>query len=139
MAIAIFAQAKTFVYREFPLLSSAFYLKVTMTTPILSFQPTFTHLQEHIEYPKTGVLSKVLLQSKACQYTLFCLAADTNISEHSSTRNAVVQGLEGKGILTLEGKDIALEPGVFIVMPANAPHALRAIENLAFLLTLSQP
>lgn len=110
-----------------------------MTTTILSFQPTSTHLQEHIEYPKAGVLSKVLLQSKVCQYTLFCLAADTNISEHTSTRNAVVQGLEGKGILTLEGKDIALEPGVFIVMPANAPHALRAIENLAFLLTLSQP
>ncbi|WP_228040919.1 hypothetical protein [Nodosilinea sp. LEGE 07088] len=35
-------------------------------------------------------------------------------------------------------KDIALEPGVWVVMPANAPHALRAIANLAFLLTLSQ-
>lgn len=110
-----------------------------MTTAILSLQPSFTHLQEHIEYPQAGVLSKVLLQSKICQYTLFCLAADTEISEHTSTRNAVVQGLEGKGILTLEGKDIALEPGVFIVMPANAPHALRAIENLAFLLSLSLP
>jgi quercetin dioxygenase-like cupin family protein len=110
-----------------------------MTTTILSFQSTFTHLREHIEYPEAGVLSKVLLQSKVCQYTLFCLAADTEISEHTSTRNAVVQGLEGKGVLTLEGKDIDLVPGGFIVMPANAPHALRAITNLAFLLSLSQP
>ena len=110
-----------------------------MKIPILSFQATFTRLQEHIEYPKAGVLSKALLQDKTCQYTLFCLAADTEISEHTSTRNAVVQGIEGTGILTLEGKDISLEPGVFIIMPAHAPHALKAISNLSFLLTLSQP
>ena len=110
-----------------------------MTTTILSLQPSFTHLHDHIEYPKAGVLSKVLLQDTVCQYTLFCLAADTEISEHTSTRNAIVQGLEGKGILTLEGKDIDLDPGVFIVMPANAPHALRAFTNLAFLISLSKP
>ncbi len=30
-----------------------------------------------------------------------------------------------------------LEPGVFVFMPANAPHALEATSNLAFILTLS--
>lgn len=110
-----------------------------MANAILPLQATFTQLQEHIEYPQVGVLSKVLLKAKTCEFTLFCLAAATEISEHTSTRHAVVQGLEGKGILTLEGQDIALEPNVLIVMPANAPHALRAEENLAFLLTLSQP
>lgn len=97
-----------------------------------------TPLQNLIEYPEAGVLSKVLLQDKCCQYTLFCLAADTEISEHTSTRNATVNAIEGKGILTLEGKEIVLEPGVFVYMPANAPHALKAEENLAFLLTLSE-
>lgn len=110
-----------------------------MANAILPLQPTFTHLQEHIEYPQTGVLSKVLLKANTCELTLFCLATDTEISEHTSTRHAVVQGLEGKGVLTLEGQDIPLEAGVLIIMPANAPHALRANENLAFLLTLSQP
>lgn len=106
-------------------------------TTLLSLKPTFTTLQAHIEYPQSGVLSKVLLKDEICQYTLFCLAAGTDISEHTSTRNAVVQVLEGEGILTLEGKDIQLQPGVFIVMPAHAPHALQATTNLAFLLTLS--
>ena len=32
---------------------------------------------------------------------------------------------------------LLLEPGVFIFMPANAPHALEAKSNLAFILTLS--
>lgn len=110
-----------------------------MSTSLLSLTATATHLQEHIEYPQSGVLSKMLLKTDACQYSLFCLAAETEISEHTSTRNAVVQGLEGKGIVTLEGKDIPLEPGAFIVMPANAPHALKATDDLAFLLTLSKP
>ncbi len=108
-----------------------------MTTPLNSHLSLVTQLKDKIEYAETGVLSKVLVKLPYCQYTLFCLAAGTDISEHTSTRNAVVQVIEGRGILTLEGQDILLESGVFVFMPANAPHALQAQENLAFLLTLS--
>jgi quercetin dioxygenase-like cupin family protein len=97
-----------------------------------------THLREQIEYPQLGVLSKVLIKDNNCQHTLFCLAAGTEMAEHTSTRNATVTVLEGRGTLTLEGRDIPLETGVFVFMPANAPHALQAEENLAFLLTLSE-
>jgi nitric oxide dioxygenase len=79
-------------------------------------------LQDLIEYPTQGILSKVLLKDNNSQYTLFCLAKGTEIEEHTSTRNAVVTVIEGQGILTLEGKDIALAPGVFVFMLANAPH-----------------
>lgn len=106
-----------------------------MTTTLSSFT---TQLHEQIEYSKAGVLSKVLLKDNCCQYTLFCLAEGTEISEHTSTRNATVQVLQGRGVLTLDGKDIALEPGLFILMPAHAPHSLKAEENLSFLLTLSE-
>ncbi|MEO8892851.1 MAG: cupin domain-containing protein [Coleofasciculaceae cyanobacterium] len=43
--------------------------------------------------------------------------------------------IEGRGILTLEGREITLQPGVFVYMPAKTPHALHALENLAFLHT----
>lgn len=107
----------------------------TQTTANASF---FFPLKERIEYPADGVLSKVLLKDNNCQYTLFCLAAGTEISEHTSTRNAVINVIEGQGILTLEGEDIQLEAGIFVFMKANAPHALKAAQNLAFLLTLSE-
>jgi quercetin dioxygenase-like cupin family protein len=109
-----------------------------MSSSINNSQSLVLQLTSQIEYPSAGVLSKVLLQDKACQYTLFCLAANTDISEHTSTRNATINVLEGKGLLTLLGQDITLEPGVFVFMPANAPHALKAEENLSFLLTLSE-
>jgi quercetin dioxygenase-like cupin family protein len=108
-----------------------------MTTPLQTAESLVTRLQDKIAYAQTGVLSQVLLKVPHCQYTLICLAARTDIVEHTSTRNGVVQVIAGKGTLTLEGRDINLEPGVFVFMPANAPHALKAEENLVFLITLS--
>ncbi|HEY9643054.1 MAG TPA: cupin domain-containing protein [Coleofasciculaceae cyanobacterium] len=106
---------------------------MTLSTP----PSLVTQLKDKIEYAETGVLSKVLLKVPSCQYTLFCLASGTDIAEHTSTRNAVLQVIEGRGTLTLDGQAIPLEPGIFVLMPANVPHALQAEENLAFLLTLS--
>ncbi|MBW4574749.1 MAG: cupin domain-containing protein [Aphanothece sp. CMT-3BRIN-NPC111] len=108
-----------------------------MTTTLVPHPSLAIQLQEKIEYPKQGVLSKVLIKDSCCQYTLFCLAAGTDISEHTSARNATVHVIEGSGLLTLAGQEIPLEPGVFVFMPAHAPHAVKAKDNLAFLLTLS--
>ena len=108
---------------------------MTVTTSNNSFTAT---LQDLIEYPTSGILSKVLLKDNNSQYSLFCLAAGTEIDEHTSTRNAVITVVEGTGNFNLEGKDIALAPGVFVFMPANAPHAVQAKENLAFVLALSE-
>lgn len=110
-----------------------------MTKTLLSPESTTIRLTEQLGYPTFGVLSKVLAKDHCCQYTLFCLAAETEISEHTATRNATVNVIAGQGTLTLAGKQIRLEPGVFIWMPAHAPHALQAETNLAFLLTLSEP
>lgn len=96
-----------------------------------------TQLFEEISYAEHGLLKKVLWQDNVCQYNLVSLTSGTTIAEHTSPRNAVVQVLMGSGILTLNGIEIALKPGVFVVMPAHAPHALKAEENSAFLLTFS--
>lgn len=108
-----------------------------MTSTINTSASAKIQLQEQIEYPSAGVLSKVLIKDNACQYTLFCLAANTEISEHTSIYNATINVIEGEGILNLEEEEITLQPGVFVFMPAHAPHALKATENLAFLLTFS--
>lgn len=109
-----------------------------MTSTLQSNSSFYFSLRERIEYPAHGVLSKVLFKDNNCQYTLFCLAADTSISEHTSTRNAVINVVEGRGTLALEGKNIQLEPGLFIFMKSHAHHALKAEKNLAFILTLSE-
>lgn len=110
-----------------------------MNTIVASSNHSFTAtLPDLIEYPTSGIISKVLVKDNNSQYSLFCLAAGTEIDEHTSTRNAVITVVEGRGNINLEGKDIALAPGVFVFMPANTPHAVQAQENLAFVLALSE-
>ncbi|TVR13312.1 MAG: cupin domain-containing protein [Phormidium sp. GEM2.Bin31] len=106
----------------------------TLTTADVCFD---CHVSDLIEYRDRAVLSQVILKDAVSQYTLFSLGKDTDIEEHTATRNGAITVLEGEGTLTLNGKAIALKPGVFVFMPANAPHALKASENLSFLLTLT--
>ncbi|MDD5496361.1 MAG: cupin domain-containing protein [Candidatus Omnitrophica bacterium] len=95
------------------------------------------NLFEMMEFPKEGVFSKVLVKGEASNHTLMCLAKGTDISEHTSTREASVTVLKGKGTFVLNGKRIKMAPGVFIFMPKNTPHSLKASEDSAILLSLS--
>ena len=94
-------------------------------------------LEEMMEFPKEGIFSKVLVKTNISNHTLLCLAKGTDMSEHTSTREAAVTVLKGKGTFILRRKKIKLKPGVFVFMPKNAPHSLSADEDLAILLSLS--
>ena len=94
-------------------------------------------LNESMQFPKEGVFSTVLAKSDIYNYTLMCLAAGTDIDEHTSTKVGVVQVLKGKGKFKLFDKEIEMKQGVFIFMPKNAPHSLKAKEDLAILLCLT--
>jgi len=94
-------------------------------------------LNELMQFPKEGIFSTVLAKSDNYNYTLMCLAAGSEIDEHTSTKDGVVQVIKGKGTFILAGKEIEMKPGVFIFMEANAPHALKADEDLAILLCLT--
>ncbi len=93
------------------------------------------NIKELIEYPREGVLSKEIIKGRL-NTTLFCMAKQTEISEHTSTKQGIVYVIEGDGIFNLEGKDIEMKPGVLIQMKENAVHSLKAIENTSFILIL---
>ncbi len=94
-------------------------------------------LFEIMQFTPEGVFSTVLAKSKTYNYTLMCLAKGTDIDTHTSSKNGVVQVLKGKGTFRLFDRDIEMKPGLFIFMPANAPHSLIADEDLAILLCLT--
>ncbi len=89
-----------------------------------------------IEYPKTGILSKIVVEDKKNNVTLFCMAAGSSMSEHTSTKCGFIYVLEGKGIFNLKGKKIKMIPGAFIFMKEKDKHSLGAKLNTSFLLSL---
>ena len=92
------------------------------------------NIKKLIKYPKKGILSEEIFKSKELEINLFCMAANTKMSEHTSIRKAMIHVLEGKGEFSLEGKNIEMLPGVLITMEENAVHSLKAEEKTAFLL-----
>ena len=94
-------------------------------------------LTKLIEYPKSGILSKVLVKNKTKDVTLFCMSKGSELSEHTSTKEGFVYVLEGNGLFVLKGKKIAMKKEVLIHMEKNALHSLKAKNNTSFLLILS--
>ncbi len=94
-------------------------------------------LDKLMQFPKEGVFSTVLAKSDSYNYTLMCLAKGSDIDEHTSTKTGVVQVLKGKGVFKLFDEEIEMKEGVFIFMPKDAPHSLKAEEDLAILLCLT--
>lgn len=94
------------------------------------------NLKKIIEYPKTGIFSKVIYKNKTIDCTLFCLAAGAEISEHTSTKPGFVYIIEGHGTFKLAGRNIAMGAGVLIYMEKNLVHSLKVKRNTSFLLIL---
>jgi quercetin dioxygenase-like cupin family protein len=94
------------------------------------------NILDQIEYSKNGILSKEVVKNETSDVTLFCMAKDTKMSEHTSTKVGFVYVLDGNGIFTLAGKEITMIPGTLIYMDKNAIHSLKANENTSFMLTL---
>ena len=96
----------------------------------------FVQVPDEIQFKDGGIYSKTFFKTEKYNYSLMCLSKGTDIDTHTSTKDGCVYVLRGRGKFVLCGRDIDLEPGVLINMPADAPHALRADEDLAFLLCL---
>jgi len=97
------------------------------------------NLLNSIDYQTDAVVSRTLLKSEAGTVTLFAFGKGQELSEHTAPFDALVQILDGTAQITISGAAHAVGTGQLILMPANAPHALRATERFKMLLTMIKP
>jgi len=96
----------------------------------------FKNLEDMIEFAKDGIVSKTVAEIDGNEISLFCMAAGQQLSTHSASFPAVIHVLQGKGEITLGKEVYEANPNSWFSMPKNLPHAVKAIENLVFVLTL---
>jgi quercetin dioxygenase-like cupin family protein len=89
-----------------------------------------------VGYQEGAVVSRTLVDKKSGTVTLFAFAQGQGLSEHTAPFDALVQLLEGEAEITVSGTPFRLGPGEVIVMPANEPHALRAIRPFKMMMTM---
>jgi quercetin dioxygenase-like cupin family protein len=93
-------------------------------------------LAELVDYADDSIVSKTIIDKSVGTITLFAFDRGQNLSEHTAPYDAVVQVLDGKGQLSIGGKQTTVSAGQLIIMPANIPHAVAAEEKFKMLLTM---
>jgi quercetin dioxygenase-like cupin family protein len=93
-------------------------------------------LADMVSYQDAAVVSRQITKTEAGNVTLFAFDKDQGLSEHTAPFDALVHILEGEAQVTLSGKPFDLKTGDAIIMPANEPHALKAVQRFKMLLTM---
>jgi len=89
-----------------------------------------------IEFARDGIVSKTVLKTGDKEVSLFCMSPGQSLSSHTASYPAIIHVLRGRGEVTLKGKKYEATANAWFYMPANLSHAVDAVDELVFLLTL---
>jgi quercetin dioxygenase-like cupin family protein len=89
-----------------------------------------------VDYASAAVVSKTIIKKSTGTVTVFAFDKGEGLSEHTASFDALVQITDGTAEIKIDGNPVILHNGQSIVMPANIPHALFAIEKFKMVLTM---
>jgi len=98
--------------------------------------PKVERMTNFVRYQHGAIVSRTLVDKKTGTVTLFAFDEGEGLSEHTAPFDALVYILDGKAEVMISGTAYHLKEGDTIIMPANEPHALRAIEQFKMLLVM---
>ena len=93
-------------------------------------------LSDLVDYQEGAVVSREIVRKGTGTVTLFAFDQGQGLSEHTAPFDALVYLLDGEAEITISGKPLRLREGELTVMPANQPHALKAVKRFKMLLTM---
>ena len=93
-------------------------------------------LADMVDYQEGSVVSRAIVDKKTVTVTLFAFDEGQGLSEHTTPFDALVYIVDGEAEIMISGKNIHLREGEMTIMPANEPHAVRAIGRFKMLLTM---
>jgi len=97
---------------------------------------TVMRVVDLVGFQEGAVVSRTIIDKKTGTVTLFAFAEGQGLSEHTAPFDALVQVLDGVAEITISGKSLRVKEGEMLIMPANEPHALRAVKPFKMMLTM---
>lgn len=89
-----------------------------------------------VDYQDGSVVSKEIIKKEKGSVTLFAFDKGQGLSEHTAPFDALVYIFDGKAEISIAGKQYFLKAGETIIMPANKPHSLKAIDRFKMFLVM---
>ena len=91
---------------------------------------------EQVKIAPASVVSKQIIKNDKGNITLFAFDKGEGLSEHTAPYDALVMIVDGKAEIKIGGVNHTLEQNENILMPANIPHALKAVEPFKMVLVM---
>jgi len=93
-------------------------------------------LIDMVSYQEGSIISRTIIDKTSGTITLFAFSEQQGLSEHTAPFDALVYLLDGEAEVTISEKSLHLKEGDIVIMPANEPHALRAIKKFKMMLVM---
>ncbi|MDP2873929.1 MAG: cupin domain-containing protein [bacterium] len=93
-------------------------------------------ITQQVNFQEGSVVSKEIINKPTGTITLFAFDKDQGLSEHTAPYDALVIITEGVAEITVSGIKHEVKTGEMLLMPANAPHALKAPQPFKMILTM---
>ena len=89
-----------------------------------------------IDYQTGSIVSREICKTGTGNVTLFAFDQGQELSEHTTPFDALVFILDGNAEIIISKQPYQLRTGEAIIMPANQPHAVRAVRRFKMSLTM---
>jgi len=93
-------------------------------------------LNETISYQDGAVVSREILRKKTGTVTVFAFDKGQGLSEHTAPFDATILCLDGELEATIDGTPMKVQEGEMLIMPADKPHSIKAVEKFKMLLIM---
>jgi quercetin dioxygenase-like cupin family protein len=91
---------------------------------------------ELVAYQDGAVVSRTIIDKPVGTVTVFAFDAGQRLSTHSAPYDALLQVVDGTGIVIIEETEHVVRAPAAIIMPANHPHSVVANERFKMVLTM---
>jgi len=93
-------------------------------------------MSETVKYQEGAVVSSTIVNKNNGTVTMFAFDEGQGLSEHTSPYDALAYILDGGVEIKIAGEPHKLNAGETLLMPANKPHALKALTKFKMLLIM---
>ncbi|MBU0534496.1 MAG: cupin domain-containing protein [Candidatus Omnitrophica bacterium] len=107
-----------------------------MKSKKLNLKENRNNLSSLLKYQNNAVVSREIIKKETGTVTLFAFDKGQGLSEHTAPFDALVYIIDGAAEIVISGKSHTIKKGEMIIMPANKPHALKAIKKFKMLLVM---
>ena len=111
-------------------------MNFTRQTNIKNIKAKALKLADLTSYQKGSIVSREIINKKTGTVTVFAFDKGQGLSEHTAPFDALVYIFDGKAEVAIAGKTSHLKAGDMIIMPANKPHALKAVKRFKMMLVM---